>query len=75
MGAAGVRRGICSVNDGWRFEERDRVEREMERGWGRRGRDSGVWVLGMEHAKKKGRGLKDLNRFIRGEPGFFSFSL
>jgi len=30
-------------------------------------RGSGVWVLGMEHAKKKGRGLKDLNRF------FFSF--
>ena len=32
-------------------------------------RGSGVWVSGMEHAKKKGRGLKDLNRF------FFLFSL
>jgi len=31
-------------------------------------RGSGVWVSGMEHAKKKGRGLKDLNRF------FFSFA-
>ena len=47
MGVAGVRRGICSVNDGWRFEERDQVEREMERGWRRRGSDSGfLRVLG-----------------------------
>jgi len=31
----------------WKFEERDRVEREVERGWRRRGRDSGfLRVLG-----------------------------
>ena len=61
MGAAGVRRGVCSVNDGWRFEERERER------WNEDGEDeAGTRVLGWgfgsvwqrrRGTKKKGKGV------------------
>ena len=81
MGAAGVHRGVCSVNDEWRFEERDRVEREMERRWRRRGRDSssgmGLRVCLAEEKRNEEEGeggLITLNRIWTGSICLSRFS-